>query len=105
MDSEWIGKWVAVRYSYTHSFGFAGTMDSQYAYGILDSMDEASLLVRQPGGETVYIPRSAVRAFELIEPPELGPAGTMLRASDLGLPVEELSESPEPTKDSDRRGR
>src|SRR5437870_3140488 len=80
---EYIDKWVSVVYGDPMSGMSAG---ANYTYGVLVTADEAAVLVRQPDGEILFIPMSSVRRVGLIEPPELGPGGTLLRPST--VPVE-----------------
>ena len=79
MDSECIGKWVAVGYSYAMYPAVAGGMDIHHVFGILESADDAALLILQPNGERAYVPVATVREFRVIEPAEMGPGGAMVR--------------------------
>src|SRR2546427_6665121 len=79
---EIVGKWVAVAYSYTVTGIFTAGAGMHFAYGVLESADDAALLVRQADGETLYIPTANARGVRMIEPPEMGPGGTLLRPSN-----------------------
>ena len=76
MDSDFVGKWVAITYSFTGVSASGYGMFS--AFGILDSADDGALLIRQADGETLFLPLETVRGMNLIEPPELGPQGTLM---------------------------
>lgn len=60
---------------------FLGVGSSVYI-GVLEGLDEASLLVRTPTGETLYLPLRNVMRVDCIEPPPSGPPGTLLRPAD-----------------------
>ena len=76
---ERIGKWVAVSYSYSVAGLFSSGGGIHAAFGILESEDDAAILVRQANGETLYLPIETIRTIQVIAPPEPIPGGTLLR--------------------------
>jgi hypothetical protein len=75
---EAIGHWVQVVLGADTLY----TGGRQVEFGVLRDADEGFLYVERADGETVCLPQPAVRDVRIIEAPELGPGGTLLRPAE-----------------------
>ena len=92
---ERIGKSVAVSYSYSVATPFStGGID---AVGILESEDDAAIVVRQANGEALYIPIETITSIQMIAQPERIPGGTLLRPAADSVPESVLVRPAEST--------
>ena len=76
--NDLLGRWVQV---WTGSgAGFAAL--PHLMAGILEDMDDFAIYLRHPNGETLCVPRGAIRQLVPMVPPEDLPVGFLLRPSE-----------------------